>query len=97
MCRVSQRTKKYCCLEKIPLSENDLTSLGTCPNFHPGKELGLREELVNTVNEQRQEETRSNVVCDYIPQDMLDPHGSYIWKKEERPQGYLPLLTVLFG
>jgi hypothetical protein len=46
-------------LEKIPLSENDLTSLGTCPNFHPGKELGLREELVNTVNEQRQEETRS--------------------------------------
>lgn len=82
---------------KIPLSENDLISLGTCSKFHPGKELGLGEELVNTVNEQRQEETRRNVVCDYIPQDMPDPHGSYIWKKEERLQGNLHLLTVVFG
>lgn len=40
---------------------------------------------------------RINVLYDYIPQDILYPHGSYIGKKEERQEGYLSLLEVVFG
>lgn len=37
------------------------------------------------------------MLCDYILQDMLDPHGSYVEKREERVEGNLFLLAILFG
>lgn len=37
------------------------------------------------------------MLCDCIPQDLFDPHSSYLRKKEERLEGNLLLLAVVFG